>query len=151
VELLRPSFIPVASPAFIANMPQAATFEDLLTWPFILEHDERPRDDWFARLGVRAVRHPKAIMRWNAMLIMEATKRGHGFTLAHHFTADDELRRGDIVELLVDGKRCPRVELATFILEAPEDQWLDPAFATFRSWLMDAMRLAMENSSISSD
>jgi DNA-binding transcriptional LysR family regulator len=151
VELLRPSFIPVASPAFLASMPPADTFEDLLKWPFILDDDERPRDDWFAHLGVRAVGQPKSIMRWNPLLIMEAAKRGQGLTLAHHFTADDDLRSGDIVEVLVGGKLCPRVELATYIFEVSDEKWLDPGFATFRNWLTEAMRLAMKNSSIATD
>jgi DNA-binding transcriptional LysR family regulator len=148
LELLRPFVVPVASPAFLANVPSLDKLDDILKWPLLLERDEQLWHAWFVKLGT-PVRVPiRGTPFWHAPFVIDAAKRGQGATLAHHFVVADALRDGDLVEVAIGGQRCARVTLGGYVFVAREDRWHDPALTIFGNWLQEAMRREIATSLI---
>jgi DNA-binding transcriptional LysR family regulator len=139
LELIRPLIIPVASPSFLAQMPEVGKIDDLLRLPLLFELDERAWQTWFASQETR-IGQIRGTRLWHAPLIIEAAKRGQGVTLAHHFVAADELRTGELVEVLIAGQPCRRVSIGSYVIQARDDRWYLPALKMFREWLQNAIR-----------
>jgi DNA-binding transcriptional LysR family regulator len=148
VELIRPIIIPVASPAFLASARNIGEPEDILHLPLLHEEDEEQWRTWLAYQGMPLNGYIRGTRLWHAHLTIDAAKRGQGVALANHFLVADEIRNGDLVEVLAAGKPYRRTGIGSYVLAAREDRWRTSTIATFRHWLQSTMRREIAGSSI---
>jgi DNA-binding transcriptional LysR family regulator len=148
LELIRPLIIPVASPSFLASARALCRADDILGLPLLHEEDEEQWRTWFANQGMPLSGYIRGTRLWHAHLTIDAAKRGQGVALANHFLVADEMRSGELVEVLIAGQRYPRTGIGSYVLAAREDRWRTSTLALFRNWLQDAMRREIVGSSI---
>jgi len=148
-ELARPVVVPVASPAFLADVPALHQLEDLLNLPLLHEEDDEQWRAWFGNQQVPVHGYIRGSRLWHAHLAVDAARRGQGVALANHFLVAEQIRRGELVEIVVPDRRQRRMPIGSYVLAAREDRWRTPMLARFRNWLKKTMDTELETSVLS--
>lgn len=131
----RPRILAVCSPAFRERFPDIGEPEHLVHLPLLHEQSTDQWEQWLGSVGVAQLPILRGPRLWHGHLTMEAAQLGQGIALVSELLANDRIARGDLVEVLPNVS----VQMGGYYFVAPEHKWNDPAIATVRQWLTEAL------------
>ncbi len=129
-ELGWPRVFPVANPHWLARYGPIEQVDQLLAVPLVHEETHEHWRLWLTRAGVAVNEPPHGPRYWNAALAIDAARMGQGVALANRFIVADELKAGQLVELLATD-----VVIHPYMFMVREERWDEPVIAGFREWL----------------
>jgi DNA-binding transcriptional LysR family regulator len=138
-EILRPAWIPVASPARAALLGEVRSPADLLRAPLLHEEDDGDWRAWFTSHGVKLNAALPGPRLWQAHLTADAARRGQGVALSNPFLLGDDLLQGRLMALTPQADQDRPVFLGSYVLAARADRWQGSAIIRFRNWLRAAI------------
>lgn len=127
--IAQPRLFPVVNPRVRASWLEAREPKDLLELPIIHSETGALWIPWFQSVGVAPLRL-KGPKLPNTHLALEAARFGQGIALANEILVRNDLRNGDLVELLDTD-----VRLEGYFIAAPEALWDRDPVRSFRLWL----------------
>ena len=139
-ELVRPEQIVVTSTSLAEQLGTIGRAGELLDLPLL--HGGH-QGDWRAWLAFNGVRMPDQLpgtLCWHVHMAIEAAKMGRGVLLTNRFLVQQELAKGELIELAVEGTAS--VAIGTYIFVARDDRWTSPPIAALRRFLLDRMHSA---------
>jgi LysR family glycine cleavage system transcriptional activator len=135
INLAHPRVFPVASPAWIAAHRAIQSADDLFKVPLIHEENHEQWRAWFIACGVAPPERLAGARLWHANLALEAARLGQGIALANDFLVEDEMARGELVEVIPSN-----VRLFHYRFTARSDRWNEEYLSHFRNWLIAMIR-----------
>lgn len=133
IELARPEILPVASPEIARSMSNLHSVADLLNAPLLHEEHQHQWRAWLTHNGVIVPEVLPGPLFWHAHLALAAARQGRGIALANCFLVNQDLQRGDLVEIRIQGAQ--RLILGCYALVARENGWSLPVLASLRHFL----------------
>jgi DNA-binding transcriptional LysR family regulator len=135
ISLAHPRVFPVASPAWIAANREIRSADDLFKVPLIHEENHDQWRAWFIACGVVPPERLAGARLWHANLALEAARLGQGIALANDFLIEDDMARGELVEVIPSN-----VRLFHYRFTARSDRWSEEYLSHFRNWLVAMIR-----------
>lgn len=139
--IANPRWFPVASPAYFRTHPTPKNLADLLDAALIHEDTYEYWTLWLAAAGVLAPSTLEGPRYWQAPMALEAARHGSGIALANELLVEEDLKAGNLVEVLESS-----VSIMPYSLFARAERWDEEPVRTFRHWLVQELP-AMEAAS----
>ena len=141
-EMIRPEQIVVTSPDLAAQLGPLSSATELLDLPLLHGGHQGDWRAWLAFNGVRMPNQLPGTLCWHVHMAIEAAKMGRGVLLTNRYLVQQELAKGELTELPIQGTAA--VAIGTYMFIAREDRWNAPPIAALRRFLFDRMRQAGE-------
>ena len=129
--LLVPRVYPVASPAWLAAHGAINTPHDLLQAALVHEETHDHWKLWLEHAGVTVAVALHGPRYWSAALALDAARMGQGIALANDCLVADELKSGELVEILTTD-----ILIHPYTIRTQKRRWSHPLISEFRAWLV---------------
>jgi DNA-binding transcriptional LysR family regulator len=137
-ELTRPAQIPIASPELAERIGRSPPPADFVDFPLLHGTTKEDWRAWLATKGVRCEDRLPGVLCWHVHMAIAAARMGRGVLLTNRFLVHEELSRGELVEIEVQGGNS--VTLGSYLFIAREDRWSAPAIVSLRRFVTERMR-----------
>ena len=141
VDVARPLVMPVASPDYLASVPQVQALDDLFKLRLLHEEDYSEWTTWFRSQGTEPTDRLAGPRLWHAHLTVDAAIRGEGVALANSFLVNDDLKAGRLVRVMPD---ATQVDFGAYVFMAREGRWRHRSVVRFREWLIETANCAFD-------
>jgi len=137
-KVLTGEFIAVCAPALARELAPRKGLAALARQRLLCEFDKRHWDEWFKRAGDTSSRQLDVVLIDDSHALRRAAVDGHGVALFFRGLLQDDLRSGQLVQLL-DVTVDPG---AAYYFVRPKGKPINAKVAAFQRWLMDEVRRA---------
>ena len=145
LEFANPLVYPVASPLYLAQHGAIRTIEELKSAELLHEYNADDWLQWFAVMGHPCQGRLLGHRLWHAHVTIEAAIHGRGIVLANDLLVKDDLLAGTLVKVTIDDTNsAPEASLGSYYFISTEARWTNPIVRTFRRWLQEEVRIALE-------